>query len=96
MTLERELAEHSLQVDSVDFEGPKRIMDSVLTQLGKVSIFFFDNHREFETSPQSNQDLGNGNAAALFQLATNKLNNLSTEFTARLKNNVLRLRRVFD
>jgi len=83
-------------VDSVDFEEPKRIMESVLAQLSNVSIFFFDNLRKFETSHNPDNDLGNGNAATLFQLATNKLNNLSTEFTARLKNNFLRLRRVFD
>jgi len=83
-------------VDSVDFEEPKRIMESVLAQLGNVSNFFFDNLREFETSHNSNNDLGNGNAAALFQLATNKLNNLSTEFTSRLKIHFLRIRRVFD
>ena len=42
-TLERELEEHALQANSIDFEGPKRIMEDVLAQLGKISLFLVDN-----------------------------------------------------
>ena len=44
----------------------------------------------------SNNDLGNGNAAALYQLATSKFNSVSSEFECNLKKHLLRLQRVYD
>jgi len=80
----------------VDFEGPKRIMESVLADLGRISIFLVDDLNDLARQHNSTNDLGNGNAAALFQLATCKLNSVSSEFECNLKKHLLRLQRVYD
>jgi len=96
ITLERELEEHALQLSTVDFEGPKQIMENVLDQLGKISMFLVDDVSDLARQYNSSSDLGNGNTAALFQLATSKLNNVSTEFESSLKNHLSRLKKVCD
>ena len=83
-------------MNSVDFEGPKRIMESVLADLGKISIFLVDDLNDLARAHNSTNDLGNGNAAALFQLATSKLNSVSSEFECNLKKHLLRLQRIYD
>ena len=96
-TLKRELEDHALQLNAVDFEGPTRIMESVLADLGRISIFLVDDLNDLavrQHNPAS--DLGNGNAAALFQLATSKLNSVSAEFECNLKKHLSRLQRVYD
>jgi len=50
----------------VDFEGPKRIMESVLADLGRISIFLVDDLNDLARQHNSTNDLGNGNAAELF------------------------------
>jgi hypothetical protein len=80
----------------VDFEGPKRIMESVLAELGKISIFLVDDLNDLARQHNLANDLGNGNAAVLYQLATSKLNNVSSDFESNLKKHLLRLQRVFD
>ena len=95
--LERELEEHSLQVSTVDFEGPKIIMESVLDQLGKISMFLIDDASDLARQDNSSNDLlGNGNAAVLFELATSKINNVSEEFESHLKKHLSRLKKVYD
>jgi len=79
-TLERELEEHALQVNSIDFEGPKRIMEDVLAQLGKVSLFLVDNVSDMARQHNENDGLGDGNASVLYDLATNSLNSVSEGF----------------
>jgi len=83
-------------VNSVDFEGPKRIMECVIAELGKISIFLVDDLKDLGRQYNSKDDLGNGNAAALFQLATCKLNSVSSEFESSLKKHLLRFQRVYD
>jgi len=95
-TLERELEEHSLQVNSVDFEGPKRIMEDVLAQLGKISLFLVDNVSDMARQHNENDSLGNGNASVLYDLATNSLNSVSGEFKAQLKKHFLRMKKIYD
>ena len=94
-TLERELEEHSLQVNSVDFEGPKRIMKDVLTQLGKISLFLVDNVSDMARQHNENDSLGNGNASVLYDLATNSLNSVSGEFKSQLKKHFLRMKKIY-
>ena len=53
----RELEDHSLQVNSVDFEGPKRIMESVLADLGRISIFLVDDLNDLARQHNSTNDL---------------------------------------
>jgi len=95
-TLERELEEHALQVNSVDFEGPKRIMEDVLAQLGKISLFLVDNVSDMARQHNENDSLGNGNASVLYELATNSLNSVSKEFKAQLKKHLLRMKKIYD
>jgi len=95
-TLERELEEHALQVNSVDFEGPKRIMEDVLAQLGKISLFLVDNVSDMARQHNENDSLGNGNASVLYELATNSLNSVSEEFKAQLKKHLLRMKKIYD
>jgi len=83
-------------VNSVDIEGPKRIMKSVLADLGKISIFLVDDLNDLVRQHKPANDLGNGNAAALYQLAISKLNNVSSEFECNLKKHLLRFQRVYD
>ena len=80
----------------MDFEGPKRIMESVLADLGRISIFLVDDLNDLPRQHNLTNDLGNGNAAALFQLATSKLNSVSSEFECNLKKHLLKLQRVYD
>ena len=80
----------------MDFEGPKRIMESVLADLGRISIFLVDDLNDLARQHNPANDLGNGNAAALFQLATSKLNSVSSEFECNLKKHLLRLQRIYD
>jgi len=95
-TLERELEEHALQVNSVDFEGPKRIMEDVLAQLGKISLFLVDNVSDMARQHNENDSLGNGNASVLYELATNSLNSVSKEFKVQLKKHLLRMKKIYD
>jgi len=71
-------------------------MESVLSDLGKISIFLVDDLKDLERQHNPANDLGNGNAAALFQLATSKLNNVSSDFESNLKKHLLRFQRVYD
>jgi len=80
----------------LDFEGPKRIMESVLSDLGKISIFLVDDLNDLAKQHNPANDLGNGNAAVLFQLATSKLNSVSSEFECNLKKHLLRLQHIYD
>ena len=96
---ERELEEHAVQVSSVDFEGPKRIMEDVLAQMGKISLFLVDNVSDLARQHNETDSLvgnGNGNAAVLYELATNSLNSVSAEFKAQLKKHLLRMKKVYD
>jgi len=95
-TLERELEEHALQVNSVDFEGPKRIMEDVLAQLGKVSLFLVDNVSDMARQHNENDGLGDGNASVLYDLATKSLNSVSEGFKSQLKKHLLRMKRIYD
>jgi len=98
-TLERELEEHAVQVSSVDFEGPKRIMEDVLAQMAKISLFLVDNVSDLARQHNETDSLagnGNGNAAVLYELATNSLNSVSAEFKAQLKKHLLRMKKVYD
>ena len=98
-TLERELEEHAVQVSSVDFEGPKRIMEDVLAQMGKISLFLVDNVSDLARQHNETDSLvgnGNGNAAVLYELATNSLNSVSAEFKAQLKKHLLRMKKIYD
>ena len=95
-TLERELEEHALQVNSVDFEGPKRIMEDVLAQLGKISLFLVDNVSDMARQHNEKDSLGNGNASVLYELATNSLSSVSEEFKAQLKKHLLRMKKIYD
>jgi len=92
----RELEEHLLQISAVDFDGPKMIMKNVLDSLGKISMFTVDDLNDLARQHNPSNDLGNGNAADLFDLATNKLNNVSAEFESHLKTHLARLKRVWD
>ena len=80
----------------VDFEGPKRIMEAVLEELGKISIFLVDDVRDLARQHNPDNDLGDGNAAVLFELATSRLNGVSTAFESSLKTHLSRLQRVLD
>lgn len=75
----------------VDYEGPKRIMATVLKQLGKISIFIVDDVRDIARQHNPDNDLGDGNTASLFELATCKLNGVSTEYQSCLKSHLSRL-----
>ena len=94
--LQRELEEHALQASIVDFEGPKRIMGTVLEELSKISMFLVDDVRDMARQHNPDNDLGDGNAAVLFELATSRLNGVSTAFESRLKTHLSRLQRVLD
>ena len=95
-TLERELEEHALQANSVDFEAPKRIMEDVLTQLGKISLFCVDNVSDMARQHNENDGLGDGNASVLYDLATNSLNSVSEGFKSQLKKHLMRMKRIYD
>lgn len=78
--LEASLEELELLESSIDFEGPSKIKQEILSNLSKITMFPIGNLRELIAEPNQQKERreeGTGNMETVISLASSVLNNTS-------------------